>query len=164
MNAALKRIENRPSRIVITAFAERYLEDAMQVAREIHAASLYRAFPLDEAKLANQLQGASNLASDRYFRLAVRADRVLGGFYGCVHRVFFCDELMAKDLGWWVREDARGSAAAVRLLADFERWARGKGARKVGLGQTGVGDFQRTAKLFRHCGYQFTGYNVAKDL
>jgi GNAT superfamily N-acetyltransferase len=163
MNAVLNGYFER-STIQIVPFSDTYLKDALVVAREIHARSLYRDLPLDEMKLVRQLQSCGHLVPDRYFRLAVRGQRVLGGFYGCVHRVFFCDELMAKDLGWWVREEARGSSAAMRLLMDFEDWARAKGARKVGLGQTGVTDIERTKRLFEHCGYRVTGYNVAKDL
>ena len=50
------------------------------------------------------------------------------------------------------------------LLADFERWARAKGARKLMIGQSGVENLRRTAALFQHCGFTFTGVNAAKDL
>jgi len=153
------------STIQVVDYSHEYIEGTLEVARQIHAHSIYANMPLDEAKLIRQLSAASwGAVPDRYFRLAVRNGEVLGGFYGFTLRVFFCDELLAKDLGWWVKESARGGAAAVLLLADFERWARAAGARKVGVAQSGVENIERTRKLFQHCGYALTGYNTSKEL
>lgn len=160
-----ERIAARFRSIRIVPYDPAYLESGLEVARGIHAHSIYRTLPLDETKLIRQLgSSGTEFAPDRYFRLAVRAGSVLGGFYGCVMRAFFCDELLAKDMGWWVRPEARGSAAAVLLLIDFERWAIERGARVCTIGQSGIENIERTGKLFMHCGYQFTGYNAAKVL
>lgn len=166
MSAVATDLRTRVQRhIQIVPFTLDYLVSTMEVAREIHAHSIYASMPLDENKLAQQLLAAGTMKNeDRYFRLAVRGPRVLGGFYGCVTRVFFADILIAKDLGWWVRQEARGGAAAMALLFDFERWAKEQGATKVGLGQTGVEDIERTTALFRHCGYKVIGYNTMKDI
>ena len=153
------------SSIQVVDYSHEYLEGTLHVAREIHAHSIYANMPLDESKLIRQLAAAGwGMLPDRYFRLAVRNGEVLGGFYGCTLKVFFCDELTAKDMGWWVKETARGGAAAVLLLADFERWAREHGARKCMVGQSGVENIERTRKLFEHCGYALTGYNTSKEL
>lgn len=154
----------RRSSIEIVDYAPAYKDSMLVVAREIHAHSIYRDMPLDEPKLARQLAASGGLDPSRYFRLAVRRGEVLGGFYGCTLRVFFCDELTAKDMGWWVKQSARGGAAAVLLLADFESWARARGARKCMLGQSGVENIETTGRLFKKCGYAFTGYNTCKEL
>ena len=159
----LLRLAER-STIRIIPYEEKYRESMMVVAREIHAHSIYRNMPLDEPKLVKQLSGSGINFPDRYFKIAVRNDEVLGGFYGCLLRVFFCDELTAKDMGWWVKESARGGAAAILLLTDFEQWARQHGARKCMVGQSGIENIERTGKLFQHCGFKFTGYNTSKEL
>lgn len=152
------------STIKIIPYEEKYLDGTLAVAREIHAHSIYANMRLDEAKVIRQLAASGDIVPDRYFKLAVRNDEVLGGFYGCLLKVFFSDECTAKDMGWWVKETARGGAAAVLLLADFERWARAAGARKCMVGQSGVENIDRTRKLFEHCGYQLTGFNTSKEL
>lgn len=134
------------------------------VAREIHAHSIYCDMPLNEEKLVRQLSASGGSVPDRYFRLAVRDDEVLGGFYGCKLRVFFSGETIVKDMGWWVRQESRGSVAAMLLLGDFEQWGREQGARRAMIGQSGVENIDRTRKLFEHCGYKVTGYNTSKDL
>jgi hypothetical protein len=148
---SLDKFRERARQVQIVPFTRNYLESALEVAREVRAQSVYAHLPVNWDKVAAQLMAAgTDECPDRYFRLAVRGDRVLGGLYGCVQRVFFADFLMAKDLGWWVRSEARGSIAALALL--------------LGLGQTGVYDLEKTGRLFKHAGYDFVGYNAQKDL
>jgi hypothetical protein len=159
----LLRAAERTS-ISIVPYEAQYLEGTLEVAREIHAHSIYANMRLDEFKVIRQLSSSGLTVPDRYFRLAVRNNEVLGGFYGSLVKVFFSDECTAKDMGWWVKETARGGLAAVLLLADFEGWARRCGARKCMVGQSGVENIERTRKLFEHCGYSLTGYNTSKEL
>lgn len=161
----LERYRERAKQVQILPFSLKYLESAMEVAREVRAQSVYAHLPVDWDKVAQQLLGAgTDVSPDRYFRIAVRQNRVLGGLYGCVQRVFFADFLMAKDIGWWVRSESRGGVAALALLLDFEGWGRKMGAKRIGLGQTGVHDLERTGRLFKHAGYDFVGYNAQKEL
>ena len=67
-------------------------------------------------------------------------------------------------MGWWVKQTARGGSAAIVLLMDFEMWARGKGAKKVMVGQSTAVNIESTTKLFKHCGFRVIGYNTVKDL
>lgn len=160
----IERIQARNRSIEVVDYSPRYLEGVLEGAREIHAHSIYRDMPLDEAKVGRQFAAVGSIAKDRFFKIAVRGDEVLGGFYGCTLRVFFCDELTAKDMGWWVKENSRGSMAAILLLAEFEKWAKAQGARKCMIGQSGVENIERTTRLFVHCGYSVTGFNTCKEL
>lgn len=154
-----------PGAIQIVPYDPRYRDSTLEVAEQIHRTSVYADMPFDRNKLIQQLAVAGTVDNpERFFRLAVRDNQVLGGFYGVVMRVFFSSGLVAKDLGWWVREEARGGRAALLLLRAFEDWARERGAVKIGLGQTGVHDIERTTRLFEHCGYTVVGYNAMKDL
>jgi GNAT superfamily N-acetyltransferase len=130
----------------------------------MHEHSVYRDMPLDMDKVFRQLSACGNIVPDRYFSMAVLGDTLLGGFYGHVRRTFFCDELLAHDMGWWVTKTRRGSAAAVLLLADFERWAREQGAKKMMVGQSTAIDIDKTTRLYEHCGFRVIGFNTVKDL
>lgn len=159
----IQRLAER-STIRIVDFDPRFTEQAAQIAEEMHRNSIYHDLPLDKAKVMRQLSACGTIVPDRYFRFAVRGDELLGGFYGHYRKTFFCDEILAHDMGWWVKQTARGGAAAVLLLADFERWARACGARKIMVGQSTEIDIERTTKLFKHCGFRVIGYNTVKDL
>lgn len=158
------RIQTRFSTIQIIPYDPIYCDQVIEIIREIHAESIYRNFPISIEKTIQQLSSAFDVASDHYFKIAVRKGVVFGGFFGQVLRVFFCDELIAKDKGWWVKKNHRGGAAAILLLNDFEVWAKEKGAKMIGIGQSGVENIDITGKLFLHCGYRFTGFNTAKEI
>lgn len=164
MNEAIQRVLARPSSIQIVNLSAEYLGQAVEIAKEMHHNSVYADMPLDTGKVIRQLSACGTLVPDRYFRIAVRRDELLGGFYGHVRRTFFCDELLAHDMGWWVKKSARGSAAAIRLLADFERWAAEQGARKVMVGQSTAINVEATTRLFEHCGFRVIGFNTVKDI
>lgn len=167
MNAVLNSFDRVAKRygsvIKVVPYDNRYLDQSVQIMEEIHAHSVYRHMPLDRQKVIRQLSASGSVVPDRYFRLAVRGERVMGGFYGLIFKPFFCDQLVAKDMGWWVPNTARGSAAAILLLRDFEQWAQSRGAVMVGLGQAGVERIEETRALFQHCGYRLCGYNTVKD-
>ena len=159
----LLRLAER-STIRVVDFEPRFADQAAEIAVEMHRNSIYHDLPLDKAKVVRQLAACGTLVPDRYFRFAVRGDEVLGGFYGHYRKTFFNDELLAHDMGWWVKSSARGSAAAILLLSDFEKWARASGARKIMVGQSTDIDIARTTKLFEHCGFRVIGFNTVKDL
>ena len=160
----IDRIASRSS-IRVVDYSTEYASQAVEIAREMHANSVYRDMPLDEEKTIRQLNySGTEVAPDRYFRIAVRGDELMGGFYGIVRRTFFCDEINAHDLGWWVKQTARGSAAAVLLLNDFSSWARAKGARLVMVGQSTGINIERTTRLYEHCGFRVIGFNTVKEL
>jgi hypothetical protein len=147
----------------VTPYEPKYKDQVIEIARRIHEKSVYADMPLEEDRLVAQLD-AYGRNPDTYFRLAVRGDEVYGGFLGTVGWTFFCREKLARDMGWWVKPEKRGSVAAISLLRDFEAWARAKGARKAMIGQTGVIDIIKTTELFKHCGYKICGFNTVKDL
>jgi hypothetical protein len=153
------------STIEVREYSNEYRDQAVEIAREMHANSIYKDLPLDEAKTIRQLTASGTpLVPDRYFRIAVRGKELLGGFYGHVRRTFFCDEILAHDLGWWVKQSARGGMAAVLLLKDFEEWARAQGARKIMVGQSTATNIEQTTKLYKHLGFRVIGFNTVKDL
>lgn len=160
----IARVLDRRTSISVVPYSHEYRDQAVEIAHEMHVNSIYGDMPLDEDKVIRQLSACGTVVPDRYFRLAVRSGEVLGGFYGHVRKTFFCDELLAHDMGWWVKQTARGSAAAILLLGDFETWAREQGARKLMVGQSTEINIEATTRLFHHCGFRTIGYNTVKDL
>jgi hypothetical protein len=164
MNEAMQKALTRTTSIQVIPWSDAYKDQAVAIGREMHANSVYHDLPFDEAKTIRQLAACGNIVPDRYFRLAVRRGVLLGGVYGHVRRTFFCDEILAHDMGWWVTKSARGGMAAIALLADFEKWAREQGARKIMVGQSTGINMKQTTKMFEHCGFRVIGFNTVKDL
>lgn len=160
---AVERLKAKNS-VHIVEYEPKYLDGTLALAHEMHAHSIYKAMQMDEVRLLTNLSMAGNIVPDRFFRLAVRDDHVLGAFYGSVAPTFFGDDLIGRDIGWWVKSDYRGGAAPILLLDAFEKWAKEKGACMCFIGQTGVENIERTKKLYLNCGYRLIGYHTGKDI
>lgn len=161
MSAVLKF---RHETVEIIGYDAIYNDQIAAIALEMHSASMFRDYKMDTDKLIAQLALSGQYPDTMHFRMAVRNGEVFGGFYGVINKMFFSDELMARDVGWWVKQSRRGSFAAIRLLEDFETWAKSKGAQKVMIGQSSGIDIEKTTKLYQHCGYRIIGYNTVKEL
>lgn len=161
---SMKNVLNRHSAIEVVSYDDKYRDQVLAGAVQMHEDSIYHDLPLDQDKVIRQLACCGNMAPDRYFKIAVRNGAVLGAFFGHVRKTFFCDELLAHDMGWWVIREKRGSAAAVVLLADFEKWAKAQGARKLMVGQSTALNIGRTTKFYEHCGFRVIGFNTVKDI
>lgn len=150
-------------KIEIVPYDERYQAQVLELAREMHAESVsQRNFPLDEAKLLQQLGLSQTNPDTIYVRLAVLGDAVLGGFFGIISTTFFSQAPACKDMVWFVRKDRRGSLAALKLVADFEQWGLDRGVRDFYLGQTTGVRIEATMKLYEHLGYEVVGVNTYK--
>ena len=150
--------------IRLAPYEPKWREGVLEIAREMHGRSIYAKMPLEEDRLMAQLAGPYSTKPNYRFRLAVRNTYLYGGFLGVVGRMFFGSGLVANDIGWFVRNSKRGSAAAALLLTDFENWARNEGAVLCLLGQSTGIDIEKTVKLYSHCGYRTVGYNTVKEL
>lgn len=154
----------RLAAIKVIQYTPQYKDQVLDIAREMHALSIYADMEFDTAKVDKQLSLCGTSVKERYFKIAVRDGVVLGGLLGSVSPTFFCDELLAKDLAWMVTENKRGYGAALKLIGDFEEWAKSMGAKKVMIGQSTEMDIEKITKLYLHLGYRLVGFNTVKEV
>ena len=163
--ATIRRVvENCDFKTQIIPYSPEYRQQVLDGAHEMHANSMFRDYAFDDSKLIQQIEAVGTYPDTLRFRLAVKNGTAYGAFYGSISRMFFCDELMARDVGWWVRQDWRGSWAAICLLADFEQWAKERGCKKVMLGQSSGMNIEVTTRLYENCGYRLIGSNTVKSI
>jgi hypothetical protein len=151
-----------PHKIQVINYDKKYRSQCIELARQMVKDSAYGDMPFDGEKVMQQIEG---MDGNIYFsRIAVCGDVLYGGFIGVLIRSLFCDQLIAKDVGWWVSKDMRGSMAAIMLLREFEEWAKMKKAVKIMLGQASGINVERTTKLYEKCGYKVVGFNTVKGV
>lgn len=157
-------LERARTRMNVIPYEKRFEAEVLARAREMHAESVFhRDIPIDEAKLIKQLEAAHTLPHV-YFKICVRGDEVLGGFFGVLSSIYFSKAMVAKDMAWFVKRTARGSAAAVALLADFETWAKSKDVHHIIIGQSTGVQMDATKALYERLGYQALGTNTFKRI
>lgn len=158
----IERINQRFQSIEIVPYAPRWRTELEELTNEMHDQSMFSGMTLNVEKTMLTVSMATG--DSVLFRVAVRKDRVLGAIFGYAAAPFFSDDLMGKVIGVWVAKQHQGSAAFVRLLQEFEQWAKAKGARLCFLDQTTALDMVRSQKLFEGCGYSVCGVNTYKEL
>lgn len=152
------------ARMSVIPYESRYEQQVLGLAREMHAESLlHRDMVFDEAHVVARFQQAWH-DPHLYFRLCVKDGEAFGGFFGGIGPTFFSATMIAKDYAWFVKPSARGSCAAVALLADFEEWAHARGVKHIVIGQSTGVQIQATKALYERLGYESLGVNTVKRI
>lgn len=101
---------------------------------------------------------------DAYCALVKSEEGYYGGIIGIVTQQFFGDDLIACDLGLFILPHKRGGTAAPRLIQEFERWAKAKGAKEVHMSQSTGVEVDRTRRLYESMGYTVVGFCSKKEI
>jgi GNAT superfamily N-acetyltransferase len=91
-------------------------------------------------------------------------EHLVGFMCGNLSETFLNDEVNAYDKGFYVVPEHRGGTIAVRLLRNFERWARSNGAANVWICQSVAHEIDATRHYFERLGYECQGFNMRKKL
>jgi hypothetical protein len=155
-----------------------------QRAITIHS-SLTREDALELLKIANQMHKTSPNYSDRPFDAqriwtlfdtsvkhpskvcvvyAKEGDEIIGGILGHMTPQYFSGDMVASDLGMFLKPEHRGGTAFVRLFKAFERWAVEHKATSIIVGHTTGNNTEKSKSMFTKLGYLFLGYIFQKEL
>lgn len=158
-------VMDRIAQMRVVDYEDKYEAQVLALARLMHAESIsHRGIPLNEAKLIEQLKAGSTRPDSVYFRLVVRGDEVLGGFFGIISTNYFSNAKSARDLAWFIKPGKRGGFAAVMLVGDWEQWGRARGAVSFFLGQSTGVNIESTQRLYEKLGYRVVGVNTVKGV
>lgn len=88
-----------------------------------------------------------------------------GIILGVVYPLFYNPNvLVAQELGWWVEPEYRGSPTAIRLLKDFEKEAKNRGATKIIMFYLDSQTPDKLDRLLSKMNYKHLEYNMVKEL
>jgi len=134
-----------------------------ELASEMHEQSIYSDIKPDETKFRLFVAGIMGSKGGIVLLIVDEDDKPQGFFLGVLEELFFSRQRMATDIAIYVREDYRHLAP--RLVKTFVTWAESK-ARvvRITLGlSSGIGDPERTAKMYGKLGFEQIGsINVKK--
>ncbi|MDO8932830.1 MAG: GNAT family N-acetyltransferase [Rhodocyclaceae bacterium] len=132
----------------------------MVLARAMHEESRFRRYPINEAKVKELFGLHIDKAAAYCVLLAERADgQLVGMLGGLVTDFFFSDARVAQDRVFFVLPEARGTSAAVRLLAAFRRWAENRQVDELEINMSVAVDMPRFNRLMTHLGFACCGSN-----
>ena len=140
------------------------IRDVVDLSRQMHEESAYRAMPFDMEWLAQTVYEKVLQPDTGYGRIAYRDGVPIGMMLGALATHNFGPALFAYDFAWYVVPEVRGSSTAIKLLRSFEKWAKDRGALEIHLGVTTNVAPERTGKMFKRLGYTHVGCNYTQLL
>ncbi|MBI5329540.1 MAG: GNAT family N-acetyltransferase [Betaproteobacteria bacterium] len=137
----------------------------LALGRLMHEESRFRAYPLNPVKsmqLFDELLGHPGRA---ILLLAVQEDGAVTGMLGgYLTGLFFADAVVAQEQVFYVHPEARGGAAALKLLLAFRAWTEKQGAAEIHIGVSSGIDLDRFDRLMQRLGFTCSGSNYALAL
>ena len=144
------------------------LPGLMKLATAMHLESGYRHLIFDADKVRGRMGRMINdekcLALVAVEDNAVGEGDVYGMLWAMVNEYLFGRDLLASDMGLYVRPDKRGATAGARLVVSFELWAREKGAKEAQIAVTsGIND-ETVGKLLEGLSFRPSGTAYKRSL
>lgn len=96
--------------------------------------------------------------------IAYDDDRAIGLCLGVTSPAFHRPGVVAEQKLWYVEPTHRGSVAARKLMAAYERWARCNGATQIFTGTANKRYAERTSQLLEKLGYARVGNVHVKEI
>lgn len=94
--------------------------------------------------------------------LAENDSEIIGMMAGFASEHFFSQQLFATDFVLFIEPDHRGGSSAMRLIKEFEKWARDLGVVEIVLGISTEVHAGRTADLYARLGFDQSGITMIK--
>ena len=150
---------------MLLKLSSQYQSSTIKLLREMAAQSpTYAKFAFDEDKVVQVYDACMN-HPDWFARITLNADAEVDGvFAGMVTPMLFSHDLMACDIGFFVRAETNFRTAKARKLVDaFSSWATEKNAKLITIGVTIGIDNVGADALLRVVGYAQKGAYYIKQ-
>jgi GNAT superfamily N-acetyltransferase len=93
------------------------------------------------------------------------AGKAVGMLFAILSPVWYAPRFkMATEIAWWVAPSHRGGSRAVRLVREFESWARSNGAVIVNMSNLQMGNASQVAGVLKKLGYSLSEQTHSKRI
>lgn len=132
---------------------------------QMAAESRFRCYPLNPAKMADTARAMIQHPARATILLAERTDgEIVGMLAGYIVDLFFADVLSAQDRVFFVKPEARGSSAAMKLLSAFRKWAQNRKTQELNINMSVAVEMARFEKMMTRLGFFRCGSNFSLAL
>jgi len=138
------------------------IPETVELARKFVEESAFSRFQFSPEKMAANLSMAVTHPHIAFCHVVEHEDRLVGALVGYINEFFFGPDLIASDSGWFILPEYRGSRSAVKLLKNFQAWAKANGAKEVAMGISTDVMPEKTGALLQKLGYVPVGGNFKK--
>lgn len=153
-----------PAAIAIRRAVPEDWPDLLRMGKAAHRESAYAALPFDESRALAAARRYFDRSERHGFWLALRHGRPAGFLAGVIEEYYFSEARLARDVVFYVDPEARGSAAARRLVQAFAAWAEALKVSEVQIGVTSGRKPDRAGHFLQRLGYMPSGHLYKRRL
>jgi len=135
------------------------IPETVNLAYEMHQEGAFSRFRFSPEKMASNLSLAITHPHIAFCHVVEHDEKLVGALLGYISEFFFGHDLIASDSGWFILPEYRGSRSAVKLLKNFQTWAKANGAKEVAMGVSTDVNPEKTGALLQKLGYKHVGGN-----
>lgn len=143
-------------------FSVENIADIVVLGMEMHEESVHKDLPFDIEMAAQSAFEKIIQNPHGYGRIAFDGEHPVGMVAGVLATHDFVPLLFAYNNVWFVDKERRGTPIGVKLLEQFQDWAKDQGAAEVHLGVASGVTPERTGKALERMGYGSVGENYVK--
>jgi GNAT superfamily N-acetyltransferase len=133
------------------------LEEALSVAQEIHAESVWQDIKYDPNSARAYVETIIN--NPKYgFILACKVDgKIVGGIVGAISKYPFSSDSFVDMYVLFIKKKFRGARCAVALIKAYIAVAKTYNVKEIRCGVNTPGNFEKAERLFAWCGFKKQG-------
>lgn len=136
----------------------------IELGKKMHKESSFAQVSFDEMKIREMALHYLANPEQCFARVASENNRIYAMYIAYISDYYFSRDLAGFDEALFVTPEKRGGIAAIRLVKEFETWAKAKGANEL-RPACSTGCFsERTKLLYEALGYEVVGYTFKKRI
>lgn len=138
---------------------------ALQLVMQLIDESRFREFGIDVEAVWKFFEMAVNEPQRCCFLYSKDEEGKMTGFFsGFMQKQFFNGRMIAQDMGIYILPELRGTRLFLKLLKEFETWAKDSKADAINLSHnTGI-ESDTMKDVFPRLGYKHFGYSFEKGV
>jgi len=118
-------------------------------------------FSFNQSKLLENYLLAIN-HDDFLILLAEENGEVVGMLAAGITSPMFSDDKVATELAWFIDKEHRGSSMSLRLIKEYEKWAKGNGCKYTSM--MDLDQLNNLQRLYERQGYSLVEKTFIKEL
>lgn len=149
--------------MIIRGMSYEDISACVRLGKIMHEESSYGHLKFNSDKVTNLAASLINTPNNLCL-VADLSGEIIGMLAASITDHWFSDELMASDYVFYVRPDARGTSAAVRLLCGYKDWAERQAIKTVTIGISAEINNEVAIKLCEHYGFRQSATLMRLDI
>ena len=150
--------------IIYTEMLEKDVPEVIELGARMHQESRYNRWEYDKNYCAEMAKRVLSEKGLFFSDIAREEGKLVGMMFGFLNRIPFCNASAAIDLIVYVIPEKRNGRLAMKLIKDYERWARIVGAEEIQLGVSSGTNPDKVAKFYNRLGYTSYGHFLRKEV